>query len=407
MTSAASDLNPFVTYRTELDTYQQARGAGWSDDQYIELVHNLDEQVRQVDGTGFVETPLVTLPTPLERPVYAKVETGGVGGSHKARHLFGLLLQSTIASGEQTSAPEWAIASCGNAALAAAVIARSADRPLRVFVPTDASQVVIDRLDELEATVVVCPRNDETVGDPCFEALRLALANGAAPFTVQGPLCPEVFDGARTLGLELAAQIAARDMTNPTDVYLQVGGGAFATSVMDGMQRGGLDEHRLHPVQPQRAHPYAAAWERLVPRLLEAAELDDPGNPVDLAMKLAQPARDGAFDDIIAAADDVMSPWPAAPTSVASGILDDITYDWRPLVLHQLRSAGWPLLPSEDDFMTAVDVARPHVSPPPDATGAAGLAGALIDDAGQLLAADSPALVVLSGVDREWERSHR
>lgn len=405
MSLQATDANPFVAYRTELDTYQKALDAGWSDETYIETVHQLDQQVRSVDGVGFVQTPLIEMPSPLQRPVLAKVETGGVGGSHKARHLFGLWLQQRITP--RPDQPEWAIASCGNAALAAAVVARSADHPLRVFVPADADALVIERLDDLGASVVVCHRTKATAGDPCFEALQEALANGAAPFTVQGPLCPTVFDGARTIGLEIAAQLRSSGEAEPTDVYLQVGGGAFATSVMDGLQRGGLSRHRLHPVQPQRAHPYAAAWERLVPRLLEAGTLDDPGHPALLAQQLRDIARSGAFDRLISESPDVMSPWPTAPTSVASGILDDITYDWQPLVLHQLRSGGWPLLPSEDDFEAAVDIAAQHVSPPPDATGAAGLAGALIDTAAHEMAGNTPALVVLSGVDREWERQNQ
>ena len=52
---------------------------------------------------------------------------------------------------------ELAIASCGNAALAAAVIARASNRPLRVFVPTWADDSVIARLRELDAQIEVCP----------------------------------------------------------------------------------------------------------------------------------------------------------------------------------------------------------------------------------------------------------
>ena len=91
-----------------------------------------------VAGTGFRATPLVDLtggpsvPTALAGwgPVVAKVETANVSGSHKARHLFGLLLRLLVdeaaAEGGAAAARDarpLAIASCGNAALGAAVVA--------------------------------------------------------------------------------------------------------------------------------------------------------------------------------------------------------------------------------------------------------------------------------------------
>ncbi len=51
-----------------------------------------------------------------------------------------------------------AIASCGNAALAAAVVAAAGGRSLHVFVPVDADTAVLARLEELGARLTVCPR---------------------------------------------------------------------------------------------------------------------------------------------------------------------------------------------------------------------------------------------------------
>ena len=69
--------------------------------------------------------------------MWVKDETGNVAGSHKARHLFGILLELRVAEalGHGDPASPLAIASCGNAAYAAAVVARAAGRELRVFVP--------------------------------------------------------------------------------------------------------------------------------------------------------------------------------------------------------------------------------------------------------------------------------
>ena len=76
--------------------------------------------------------------------VWIKDETGQVGGSHKARHLFTILLHLRTAeilglapwraAGER---PPLAIASCGNAAIAAATLASSADWPLVGVRPAD------------------------------------------------------------------------------------------------------------------------------------------------------------------------------------------------------------------------------------------------------------------------------
>ena len=411
--------NPFVVYRHQLDVHRRAIAVGFSDEHFIDLVESLDARVAAVAGTGFVATPLLPLTMPIaNRRFLAKVETANVGGSHKARHLFGLLLFAEIerasVGGADAAERTLGIASCGNAALAAAIIARAAERPLDVFVPLDADPRVLARLRDLGARVVSCERRPGELGDPCVARLAVAIESGARPFTVQGTTCPDAFDGARTLGLELSDQLDDLGVTEGEghvdggfDLYLQVGGGALTVATMDGLERAGRTRMRLHPVQAERAHPYVAAWERMVPRLLSAEGLVHPGRPDLLGSVLADPARRGHFDRLLATAEDIMVPWPAPQTSVASGILDDVTYDWRPLMIHQLRSGGWPVLATEQQLERATAVAAGQVVPPPDATGAAGLAGAMAD---RVVSIDShssndAAVVVLSGVDRAYEAS--
>lgn len=456
--------NPFVAHRHRLDVYHHALAGGLTDEGYIALVAEADDRVAAVAGTGFRATPLVDLtatggigtPTALAGlgPVVAKVETANVSGSHKARHLFGLLLRLLIdeagrgtggAAGSDGDGRVLAIASCGNAALGAAMVAASAGRALRVFVPTDANPAVVGRLDALGAEVVTCPRRPGEEGDPCVLRLHEALAAGARPFTVQGPLEPAVIDGARTLGLELAAQLAAAGL-RAADLFVQIGGGALATAVMDGLARAAGPDHppfplagagplpRLHPVQAAAAHPYVAGWQRIAPALLARLDLPDPaespvggaGGPAgghsrpqddpatDAAMTdrarawvLAEAAADGRLrlpDDLDAVAG-LMTPWPGTPHSVASGILDDLTYDWRTVLAHQIRSGGWPQLADEATLAEAAALAAGLVSPPPDATGAAGLAGLLAAArAGSLppRGEGEAVVVLLTGVDRAW-----
>ncbi|MEZ5379390.1 MAG: PLP-dependent lyase/thiolase [Acidimicrobiales bacterium] len=409
------ESSPFVVYRSSLDTYRRAIDAGLDDAAYVELVTELDRTLVPVDGTGFRTTPLLPLDgvVPAET-IWAKVETDNVGGSHKARHLFGLLLQIAIDEHEEPSGGDrpLAIASCGNAAMGAAVIARAVERELLVFVPTDANPVVLSELHRLGADVRVCERRPGQLGDPCLSELDLALGAGARPFTVQGPICPGVIDGGRTLGLELAHQLVDASV-EPADLYIQIGGGALATAVVDGLQRAEVLGRlpRLHPVQPATAHPYVAAWQRLRSVLAETLGIDPvPRSDRTLAESLAGPANDGAFSALIASSDDAMTPWPGQPSSIAGGILDDVTYDWKTVLRHQLQTGGWPVLASEEDFIRAERLAGDALGSidaamaPPDHTGAAGLAGLLADTERRnprTQAIDGPAVVVLSGRRRE------
>ena len=70
-----------------------------SDEDFCALVQRLDERVAAVDGHGFAATPFARsaelsdrLGFSAEGGVWVKDETGNVSGSHKARHLFGVLI---------------------------------------------------------------------------------------------------------------------------------------------------------------------------------------------------------------------------------------------------------------------------------------------------------------------------
>ena len=124
------------------------------------LVRELDAAVAEVDGTGFRVTPFARsselsdeLGFAADGGVWVKDETGNVAGSHKARHLFTALLHLRaaellgLAPWSESVRPALAIASCGNAALAAATLAAAAEWPIDVFVPTWADPTVVALLD--------------------------------------------------------------------------------------------------------------------------------------------------------------------------------------------------------------------------------------------------------------------
>ena len=167
------DPNPFVRYRELFHGYQLGRARGLRDEAYVDLVRELDAEVAKVWGKGFVTTPLGRhaglddrLGSVVPGGVWVKDETGNVAGSHKARHLMGiaLLVEVTERVGLARSGADrpLAIASCGNAALAAAVVARAWNRRLDVFIPPDANPRVVETLERLGARIAICQRAEGT-----------------------------------------------------------------------------------------------------------------------------------------------------------------------------------------------------------------------------------------------------
>ena len=65
--------SPFVRYRKMLNAYRVARARGMTDAEYVDLVDGLEESLQRVDGTGFVETPLLWN---SRHNVFMKNETG-------------------------------------------------------------------------------------------------------------------------------------------------------------------------------------------------------------------------------------------------------------------------------------------------------------------------------------------
>ena len=391
-----SEPNPFVRWRGLFHAYHLADAHGMSDQDYVDLVRRLDREVARVDGHGFVVTPFTAAPAlagllGTGASIWVKDETGSVAGSHKARHMFGLLVHLEVVrllGMTEGPLPPLAIASCGNAALAAAVVAAAGRRRLLVFVPTDAEPAVLERLRALGAEITVCPREEGVAGDPTYHRLQAAIAAGALPFTCQGNENGLAIEGGETLGYEMAAALAQQGRLD--HVVIQVGGGALASAVAQGLSESaafgvlsGLP--RVHTVQTAGAWPLARAFQRVTARL--AAGTGDEN--IHAAVQYASAHRS-----------EFMWPWETVPHSLAHGILDDETYDWVAVVEAMLTTDGQALVVNEDEIAQANDIGMKATGIEVDPTGSAGLAGLAQLCRRGLIGGDERAAVLFTGARR-------
>ena len=385
--SGSIDVGSFARYDEDLAWAAYAAANGMDQETRLELVAGLDVAVRAVAGIGFAPTPFArsnqlsdALGFDAHGGVWVKDETGGVAGSQKARHLFSILLHLRAAEtlGQLPDRPPLAIASCGNAALAAATLAMAASWPIDVYVPTWMSDGFGNVLDNLGARVHRCERRaSDPPGDPAMFRFREAVDAGSIPFTVQGPENALALDGGRTIGWEMCEQLEAAGAPSLDRVFIQVGGGAFAACVGSAINSR-CPTVRLHAVQTEGCAPLARAWNRA----------DELGLGADQSAQRWE---------------ELMTVWDN-PHSLADGILDDETYDWIGVFDAMTASGGSPVVVPEPSVIAAHELARASgfdVS----ATGSAGLAG-LMTLLGSAGGAAEPVLpservaVVMSGIER-------
>ena len=381
--------NPFLRYRRLLWAHRRFAESGRSDGDFVAAVERLDRRVAEIDGRGFRVTPGGPAPELGRRlgvELRVKDETGNVTGTHKARHLMGLALHLEADAG--AAQHRLAIASCGNAALAAATVARAADRPLDVFIPPWADAYIVSALEALGADVEVCPRRPGELGDPCFRRFREATAAGSLPFCAVATENLRTIDGGRTLAFEMIESLAGAGDLDA--LFVQVGGGALASSVVQGFVEaadagvvGRLPA--FYAVQTEGCAPLRQAWERL------SSFGERLGMEAALEAAVAQPER-------------FMRPWAPpegdTPQSIATGILDDVTYDWLPIAWGVAATGGDVVVAPERLVAEAHALARRWTDVPVDPTGTSGLAGLLAARSAGLVADGARVGVLFTGADR-------
>lgn len=381
------DANPFVGFQRYLAWDAFAATLGLDFESRTKIIRDLDDAVAKVAGTGFRTTPFLrndslsdALGFDQQGGVWVKDETHNVAGSQKARHLFSELLHLIVVEHvgrapwrHQSERPQLAIASCGNAAIAASTLARAVNWPIQVFVPEHADAATLKILNALNANVVRCARlATDAPGDPCVFRFREAIVSGAIPFGVQGPENAWCLDGGRTIGWEMA--VVAEDLAGAlfSRMFVQAGGGAFVTCATNGFFAGAT-KPKIHAVQTEGCAPLARAFE--------------------IAQKTGGARNAGARWS------QCMWPWETTPSSLADGILDDETYDWVGACNAMADSGGCPVVASEDQVRESFDLAHRVTNIDVSPTGAAGLAGLLAMR--QEIADDERVIVIFSGVRRQ------
>ncbi len=381
------DPNPFIAFRPYLAWDSFAAANGMTEDARAALVRQVDSETAAVAGVGVHLTPVEradelsdALGFDTDGGVWVKDETGQAAGSHKPRHLMTILLHllttETLGLAPwRTTAdrPPLAIASCGNAAFAAATLAAGAAWPIRVFVPPTADAVVLAGLAQLGAEIVECPRRPtDPAGDPCIHRFREAVDAGAVPFTVQGTENVWCLDGGRTIGWEMARHLEENEPGPPLDrMFVQVGAGSFAASAIAGFRMSGITP-RLHAVQTDSCAPLHRAYEHVL----------QLGGPRAAVTRWSE----------------CMWPWEQVGSSAADGILDDETYDWIPVVRAMADGRGAPIVATEAQILKANELARSTTHINASHTGTAGLAGLLAVRDG--IDSDERIAVIFSGVAR-------
>ena len=380
------DANPFIAFQRYLAWDAFAETLGLDASARTKIIRDLDDAVAKVCGTGFRTTEFLrndnlsdALGFNQNGGVWIKDETHNVAGSQKARHIFTELLHLIAVERvgrapwrDQADRPPLAIASCGNAAIAASTLARAVNWPIKVFVPQNADEATTKILASLEAQVVRCPRvATDPPGDPCVYRFREAIAQGAIPFGVQGPENAWCLDGGRTIGWEMAVVAEHLPGALFSRMFVQAGGGAFVTCAANGFFAGAT-KPKIHAVQTAGCAPLARAF--------------------NIAEKTGGARNAGARWS------ECMWPWETTPVSLADGILDDETYDWIGACNAMADSGGFPIVASEaqvhESYALAHRVTNIDVSP----TGASGLAGLLACRAE--VADDERVIVIFSGVRR-------
>lgn len=429
--------NPYIVFK---DFFLSNYAAKEHSVDYDCIVSEIQEGLRTVDSTDFRQTPLNFYEKfkGLKNGLFVKNETGNVGGSHKARHLMGNILYFEVLrkAGIINEKPRLSIYSCGNAAIAASVIAKAAGYKLDVFIPPNVEPKVTDILNRNNANVNVCPRQENETGDPCYNRFLESLREGAVSFSCSGPDNWANIEGGETLVYELMTQ--THDMNKVLDsIVVQVGGGALASSAVHAfmnLKNNGLINKipKIYTVQTSSCYPLARAYYLIVKKIsdvygiecslsfikkseIKAAVAENlkilnysnsfTSEIMRLSSFIKKNYNSEKIQEILSKAckedkTKYMWAWETEPQSIAHGILDDFTYDWLMLIEGMFKTGGIPAIVHEDELEISNITGKNLTGINADYTGTSGLCGLVhLISQGAMLECDNSA-VIFTGVER-------
>ena len=356
------DANPFVRFAPRMAWWAFADMHGMRESERLAIVAEVADDFTI---TPFDRSPQLSEAVGVD--IWVKDETGNVAGSHKARHLAGILLQLLAA---ERARPARRTPTAGDCVVRQRRHRRRhACQPSRV-----AARRVRADLDERRrwrsAASASTPRSIAvSVARPTRPAIRrcCASARRSPPARFRSRCRARRTHWRSMLGARSGGRSGRRlrrcnrGATGESPFRSAVG--RWPPCVGVGLGR----DVRLDTVQADGCAPLAETWERIV-------DIDHPER------YWAQ----------------VMRPWPN-PMSVADGILDDETYDWIADVSVMVESGGAPIVASEPDIRAAHEIAR-QAGFDVSATGSAGLAGVL--SVRHTLHVNDQVIVIMSGVAR-------
>lgn len=306
-------------------------------------------------------------------------------------------------AGESAEKKTLATVGHGSTAVAAAALASAAGYKLYVFLPDSAKDETIALLTNLGAFVVKA--GDKESVHACYAAALKKF--GWIPFMTCGRDIWSAVEGAETLEYEFLFNQYLTDA--PLDVQVvQVGCGGMANAVASAnalFKR--LDVirklPRLYTCQTTGCYPLAQSYfsvlremgrdgvVTLSPELAMQLEgefdaqtvLENNLGQIKMTASLITEMYPKIKDDVEAVLkrvgenrNDFFKPWAnEIPNSVATGILDDTTYDGLEIVRAMLVSGGLPLIVDEESLQKAYELAKTHTAVNTYASGSAGLAG--------------------------------
>lgn len=219
-----------------------ARGAMPETEKTPPTAADLAAAARRLRGVA-VRTPLLAAPgltRELGRPVFVKAETLQRTGSFKFRGAYNRIAALT----PQARARGAVAFSSGNHAQGVAAAAGLFGCRAAIVMPSDAPAAKISGTQRLGAEIVLYDRERES-----REAIAAALAEARQAVLIPSFDDPFVIAGQGTVGLEIAADVAALGLTLGA-VFTPLGGGGLASGIALALEAAALGA-RVHGAEPE------------------------------------------------------------------------------------------------------------------------------------------------------------